>query len=172
MKRNNLTLLAASALIVAGTTYVRAADVGIVEEPPLAGERGGVRIGTLYCDLGGGVGYVVGSAKEIDCTFSPYGGGAADSYTGQVRKMGIDLGYTSGGKLVWAVFAPTAGDHAGSLGGIYKGASAEVSLFFGGGANVLVGGTSGSIHLQLLSVEGLRGINVSATGTSMTLNPG
>ena len=37
------------------------------------------------------------------------------------------------------------------------------------GGNVLVGGTSGSIHLQLLSLTGQFGLNLAATGTSMTL---
>jgi hypothetical protein len=73
-------------------------------------------------------------------------------------------------RLIWAVFAPTAGYHHGSLSGIYKGASAEATLGAGVGANVLVGGTSGSIHLQTVSVTGQLGLNVAAAGTSMTLN--
>ena len=39
------------------------------------------------------------------------------------------------------------------------------------GANALVGGTSGSINLQVLSVSGQIGLNLAATGTSMTLAP-
>ena len=41
----------------------------------------------------------------------------------------------------------------------------------GAGANLLVGGTSGSIHLQPISVSGQLGLNIAATGTSMTLQP-
>ena len=37
---------------------------------------------------------------------------------------------------------------------------------------VYVGGTSGSTHLQLLSLTGQLGLNLAATGTSMTLAPG
>jgi hypothetical protein len=40
--------------------------------------------------------------------------------------MGVDLGFTTQGRIVWAVFAPTAGYHQGSLGGLYQGATAEV----------------------------------------------
>lgn len=167
MKKFSAALMAAT--LFAGAGLARAADVQVYEEVPAAGDSGGVRIGTLACDIGGGLGYVVGSAKEVDCTYTGYNR-ESDSYSGVIRKLGIDLGYTRHGKLVWAVFAPTAGSHQGSLAGRYRGATAEATLIFGAGANVLVGGTTGSVHLQLLSVTGQRGINVAATGTSMTLN--
>lgn len=134
------------------------------------GDTGGVKVGVLRCDIGGGLGYVFGSAKEVDCTFQGRDG-STDNYTGVIRKLGVDLGYTRQSRLVWAVFAPTAGVHEGSLAGRYRGATAEATLVFGAGANVLVGGTTGSVHLQLLSLTGQRGINVAATGTSMTLRP-
>jgi len=135
-------------------------------------QRNGVRIGYLDCSIGGGVGYVIGSAKEADCVFtSTMGGEARDHYTGVVRKMGVDLGFTTRSRLIWAVFAPTAGYHHGSLAGLYQGASAEATLGAGIGANVLIGGTSGSIHLQTVSVTGQLGLNVAATGTSVTLSP-
>lgn len=142
-----------------------AADVQTYEEPD---DSGGVKIGTLSCDIGGGVGYVLGSAKEVDCTFKSTRG-KTDTYRGAIRKLGVDLGFTTRQKLVWAVFAPTAGYHRGSLSGLYEGATVEATLGAGIGGNLLVGGTSGSIHLQMLSVTGQLGLNVAATGTSMTL---
>jgi hypothetical protein len=157
-------------LSAAGTTL--AADVIYREEagPVVDDRRGGVRIGYLDCTIGSGVGYVLGSAKEADCAFrSAMGGEAIDHYTGVVRKMGIDLGFTTRTRLIWAVFAPTAGYHHGSLSGLYQGATAEATLGAGVGANVLVGGTAGSIHLQTVSVTGQLGLNVAATGTSVTL---
>ena len=69
------------------------------------------------------------------------------------------------------MFAPTAGYHRGSLGGLYGGATVEASIGAGVGANVLLGGTSGPVMLQLISVTGQIGLNVAATGTSVTLNP-
>lgn len=169
MTRKIISVLAASTMLAA-SGLAQAADVQTYEEAPAAGYSGGVRIGTLSCDIGGGLGYVIGSAKEITCSYNGYNG-ESDGYFGVIRKLGIDLGYTSHGKLVWAVFAPTAGNHRGSLAGRYRGATAEASLIFGAGANVLIGGTTGSVHLQLLSITGQRGINIAATGTSMTLNP-
>lgn len=147
-----------------------AADV-FVERSNAAEERGGVRIGTLTCDIGGGVGYVFGSAKTVDCVFqSAVGSRVAEDYSGAIRKLGVDLGFTTRGRLVWAVFAPTAGYHRGSLAGVYEGATVEATVGAGIGANLLVGGTAGSISLQTLSVTGQLGLNVAATGTSMTLN--
>ena len=131
--------------------------------------RNGVKIGYLTCDIGGGVGYVLGSAKEASCVFTSMDGARRDEYAGAIRKMGIDLGFTTRGRMVWAVFAPTAGYHSGSLGGLYQGITAEATVGAGIGANILIGGTSGSIHLQPVSVHGQMGLNVAATGTSMTL---
>jgi hypothetical protein len=168
--RKILTLaFSAASLIVAGTAAARAADMPATysEEPD---ERNGVKIGYLECDIGGGVGYVLGSAKEMDCTFhSTVGRARVDHYTGAIRKMGVDLGFTTRSRLVWLVFAPTAGYHRGSLGGLYQGATGEATVGAGVGTNILVGGTSGSIQLQTVSVTGQLGLNVAATGTSVTL---
>ncbi|KAA1180468.1 DUF992 domain-containing protein [Rhizobium tropici] len=168
--RKILTLaFSAASLIVAGTAVARAADMPTTyrEEPD---ERNGVKIGYLECEIGGGVGYVLGSAKEVDCTFhSTVGRERIDHYTGAIRKMGVDLGFTTRSRLVWLVFAPTAGYHHGSLSGLYQGATVEATVGAGVGTNILVGGTSGSIHLQTVSVTGQLGLNVAATGTSVTL---
>jgi hypothetical protein len=151
MKKILATVFAALPLLTI-TGAATAADSVIREAAPAlhgSDRVGGVRIGYLTCDIGGGVGYVLGSAKSADCIFSStMEGEALDRYTGVVRKMGVDVGFTTRGKLVWAVFAPTAGYHEGSLGGLYQGASVEASVGAGVGANVLVGGTSGSADRQ------------------------
>lgn len=159
--------LALAAPLALSAALAQAADRQRYEE---ADSYGGVKIGTLTCDVGGGIGYVLGSAKTLDCTFRAARGGSED-YQGAIRKLGVDVGFTTRGKLIWAVFAPTAGYHRGSLGGVYDGASVEATVGAGLGANVLIGGTSGSISLQLLSVTGQVGLNVAAAGTSVTLNP-
>ena len=150
-----------------------AADMTARDPAPVyedAGSRDGVKIGMLTCEVGGGLGYVLGSAKSVDCVFKSVRG-EQDAYSGVIRKMGIDVGFTTQGRIVWAVFAPTAGYHQGSLGGLYQGATAEATLVAGLGANVLVGGTSGSIQLQTVSISGQLGLNLAATGTSVTLSP-
>jgi len=173
MKKIVATALAALPLLTSGGSAI-AADV-ISRRAPVYVEpdqRDGVRIGYLDCSIGGGVGYVLGSAKEADCVFtSSIGGRPRDHYTGVIRKMGVDLGFTTRSRLIWAVFAPTAGYHHGSLAGLYQGATVEATVGAGVGANILVGGTAGSIQLQTVSVTGQLGLNLAATGTSMTLVP-
>lgn len=168
--KKTLTVGVAALVMGLGPIAAQAADLApkYVEQD----DRNGVKIGTLTCDVAGGVGYVLGSAKEIQCEFrSTTGSRSVEHYAGAVRKVGVDLGFTTKGRVVWAVFAPTAGFHRGSLAGLYQGASVEATVGAGIGANVLVGGTSGSIHLQTVSVQGQLGLNLSATGTSVTLNP-
>ncbi len=170
MKKIFALAFSAASLIVAGTAVTRAADLSPSYQEQELDQRNGVKIGYLTCEIGGGVGYVLGSAKEVDCTFhSTVGKERIDHYSGAIRKMGVDLGFTTRSKLVWVVFAPTAGYHHGSLSGLYQGATAEATLGVGIGTNILVGGTSGSIHLQTVSVTGQLGLNVAATGTSVTL---
>ncbi|MBB6487891.1 DUF992 domain-containing protein [Rhizobium lusitanum] len=168
--RKILTLaLSAVSLMVAGTAAVRAADLTTYSDEG-TDERNGVKIGYLDCEIGGGVGYVLGSAKEVECTFhSTVGKARVDHYTGAIRKMGVDLGFTTRSRLVWLVFAPTAGYHRGSLSGLYQGATVEATVGAGVGTNILVGGTAGSIQLQTVSVTGQLGLNLAATGTSVTL---
>ncbi|MGN6465319.1 MAG: DUF992 domain-containing protein [Rhizobiaceae bacterium] len=168
-----LSVASIAAVSLATLPLAAAADLGTYHEPrayPESDAGGGVRIGYLACDIGGGIGYVLGSAKEVDCVFHS-SHGRRERYIGTIRKLGVDVGFTTRGRLVWAVFAPTAGYHRGSLGGIYDGATVEATVGAGVGANVLVGGTSGSIHLQTISVQGQLGLNAAATGTSMTLHP-
>jgi hypothetical protein len=181
IKETSMKKIIASAVLgsvaLAGSSIAHAADIAPVYQPaPVvyqdAGPRDGVRVGYLDCGIGSGVGYVLGSAKSVDCVFRPAAGAApTDAYTGTIRKLGVDLGFTTNQRMIWAVVAPTAGYHQGSLGGLYKGLTAEATVGAGVGTNVLVGGTSGSVQLQTVSVTGQLGLNVAAAGTSMTLNP-
>jgi Protein of unknown function (DUF992) len=121
----------------------------------------GVRIGTLSCNVAGGWGFVFGSSKALHCTFT-HAGGPPEHYSGSISKFGVDIGYTEGGVLVWGVFAPTAGIAPGALAGHYGGATASATVGVGAGANALIGGSSRSISLQPLSIEGNTGLNVAA----------
>jgi hypothetical protein len=62
--------------------------------------------------------------------------------------------------ITWVVFAPGK-VNAGSLAGVYVGATADAAIGVGLGANVLVGGLENSIALQPLSVEGETGLNIA-----------
>jgi hypothetical protein len=121
----------------------------------------GVKVGVLNCDVAGGWGFVLGSSKDLQCTFSPVNG-VVEHYTGAVSKFGVDLGYTRGGVIVWEVVAPHAGSNRGALEGGYAGLTGSASIGVGAGAHVLVGGLHRSITLQPISITGERGLNVAA----------
>ena len=78
-----------------------------------------------------------------------------------ISKLGLDIGFTKRGVIVWGVFAPTSGYKRHALAGHYGGASAQASLVAGLGANVLVGGSGRSFALQPFSVSGQTGVNLA-----------
>lgn len=119
-----------------------------------------VKVGVLECRVAPGVGLIVGSSKALNCNFTPTGG-KAEHYTGRISKIGLDVGFTKGGVIVWGVFAPTAGYQRHALAGHYGGASAQATLVAGLGANVLVGGGNKSFALQPFSVSGQTGVNLA-----------
>jgi hypothetical protein len=127
-----------------------------------------VKAGVLTCNVASGFGFIFGSSKAVNCTFSPPGG-PPQHYVGSIDKFGVDIGYTAGGVLVWAVLAPTTSPAPGSLAGAYGGATASATAAVGVGANVLVGGSGNTISLQPLSIEGNTGLNVAAGVAALTL---
>jgi hypothetical protein len=139
---------------------VAAAAVVLVAVIPAGAQPRRVEIGTLTCSLSASVGLVVGSQRNVNCYFRPEGG-PEEAYTGTMTRIGLDVGVTGGGAIVWAVFTDT-NRYSGMLAGIYAGASAEMSIAAGLGANVLAGGSNRSVALQPLSVQGQIGLNVAA----------
>ena len=128
-----------------------------------------VRVGGLTCDTGPRVGLVLGSRQQLRCVFRSNATGRNYTYTGTIGRIGLDLGVTAGGRLLWAVFAPTSHVGRGTLRGTYVGASGNASFGIGLGANVLIGGSNRTISLQPLSVEGQIGINLAAGVARLTL---
>src|SRR5258708_5828018 len=128
----------------------------------------GVKVGSLTCNVAGGMGLVFGSTKDLTCSYEPTKA-LMEHYAGTISKWGVDIGYTGKGKLVLAVFAPTSDVRPGAIEGEYAGASAQASIGVGLSANVLVGGLDKSIALQPVSVEGSTGLNVAAGIGSISL---
>jgi hypothetical protein len=136
-----------------------AAGLSAQGTPALA--QAGVRVGTLSCNVAAGWGFIFGSSKALHCVFSG-GPGRYVHYAGSISKFGVDIGYTQGGVLVWAVFAPTANVAPGVLAGSYIGATGSATVGVGAGANVLIGGSNRTISLQPVSIEGNTGLNIAA----------
>jgi hypothetical protein len=136
---------------------------------PQAAGRSGVNVGSLTCNVAGGVGFIFGSSKDLNCLFTRTDG-IAERYTGTIKKFGVDIGFTKEAQIVWLVFAPGA-IAPGSLAGSYAGATASATVGVGAGANVLLGGSNKQITLQPVSVEGSVGLNVAAGIGEVELRP-
>ena len=122
--------------------------------------QSGANVGSLTCNVAGGIGFVFGSSKDLSCLFTRTNG-TAEKYTGSIKKFGVDVGFTKEAQMVWLVFAP--GSIApGAVAGSYGGATASATVGVGAGANVLVGGSNKQITLQPVSVEGSVGLNAAA----------
>jgi hypothetical protein len=125
----------------------------------------------LSCRTSASIGLLVGSRQGIRCRFTPDGGGRTESYTGRIGRLGLDIGVTAGGVLAWGVLMRTQRYAPGSLAGTYAGASGDIAIGIGAGANLLVGGSNNSVALQPLSVEGQVGVNLALGIAALTLIP-
>jgi hypothetical protein len=146
------------------------AAAATIAAPSFTAQAAGPKVGTLDCDISGGIGMIVTSRKEVTCMFSPSTRGPREAYIGSITKFGLDLGATTGGRMIWAVYAPTQYRH-GALAGSYGGATAEATVGAGVGANVLVGGNNRTVTLQPVSVQGQTGLNVAAGVAGLELRP-
>jgi hypothetical protein len=147
---------------------VLAAALAMVVGPSDAQPRQ-VQVGTLTCSMSASIGLILGSQKNLNCVFRGQPGEPEEAYTGTMTTIGLDIGITTGGVIVWTVFADT-NRYAGMLAGRYGGATAEVSIAAGLGANVLVGGSNRTVALQPLSLQGQMGLDIAAGIGEMELH--
>ena len=149
-----VTALAAAATLAATVT-----------SPASAQDR--IQAGELDCSLSSSIGLIVTSQRNVSCFFHG-GNGAQAAYVGTMTRIGLDVGITSGGKMVWTVFVNTD-RYQGTLAGSYVGATAEATVALGLGANVLIGGNNDSVALQPLSVQSTTGFNIAAGVSQLNL---
>src|ERR1700721_3685931 len=121
---------------------------------PAEAERSAwTQAGVLRCRLNPSIGFVIFGHQSMECRFQPVAG-PAQGYEGAINTVGLDLGVSNGGRLAWAVFGPAAGVPNGALAGEYVGASGDIGVGVGAGANVLIGGSARTFALQPLSPAG------------------
>lgn len=152
------SLFGAVGAVVVGCTITSPADAQLF------------RAGRLLCFSSARVGLIVGSTQSLRCEFHATAGHRY-IYTGRIRRVGLDIGATSGGILSWLVIAKNSRVGPGTLRGTYVGAGGSVAFGPGLGANVLIGGSRRSIALQPISIERQIGVNLAAGVTSLTLGP-
>lgn len=151
---------------------IAAASAAMLAAIPAANSQTkGMELGVLDCKVEGGAGFIVGSTKDVLCTYRPADKNLApENYHGTISKIGLDVGVTGETLITWAVLAPNADLYApGALAGDYLGASAEASAAIGAGANVLVGGSNRTFSLQPLSVQAQTGVNLAVGVTEFKL---
>ena len=138
-----------------------------------------VYIGALTCSVSGSSGYVFGSTKDLSCVYLTKDG-ASQAYDGQIRKFGIDLGFTKDGQIVWHVFQLGALVGAGmitnpaALAGNYGGEQVSVAARSSAGGNWLYGGSNNQIVLQATQIQDSRnaGYNLAYGIAEMSLSIG
>ena len=124
---------------------------------PASAQR--AQVGELICNVAPSYGVIVGSQQQLRCGFRR-ARGRTEGYRGTITRVGLDIGFKNGGRLVWAVLAdgPT---RRRALAGDYVGASGDITFGVGVGANALAGGFGRSIVLNPLSVQGQTGANLA-----------
>lgn len=127
-----------------------------------------IRAGTLTCEVAPGVGLIVGSRKEVTCSFQN-ARGELEIYDGAITRIGVDIGVTSGGRLIWNVVSGGDTLAPGALSGSYVGAGAQATVGAGLEANALVGGFRRTVTLQPLSVGTQGGLNVAGGVAELNL---
>src|SRR5262249_32056460 len=142
-------ILTASSLLILATASSLGGDLPTRYAPPPVINGGpGTKVGVLNCRLAPSIGLIVVEFQNMECVFTPDGGGPFEAYEGTMSTVGGALGFTAGGALTWGVFAPTNNMVPGSLSGAYVGASANAGFIVGVGGNFLLGGSGNSVALQ------------------------
>ena len=145
--------------------------LAFVPAGPAGAQR--VRAGVLTCDISPGLSFVIGSDKTVACNFAPEPPGPPQVYSGSISKFGLDVGATGGAVMVWAVFTDSlAPPGPAFLAGDYFGATGQVTVAAGLGANVLIGGSNNTVALQPVSVSTSVGLNVALGVAELHLRPG
>src|SRR5262245_33423963 len=131
---------------------------------------GWTQAGMLNCRVNPSIGFIIAGHQSMECRFTQ-SGLPPQAYEGALNMVGLNIGISAGGVLGWAVFSPTVGPPPGALAGEYVGASGDIGIGLGVGANVLIGGSGRTIALQPLSLEGSVSLNVALGVSALKLRP-
>jgi hypothetical protein len=143
--------------------------LALMATPPVAQQQYS-RNGLLSCTMAPTIGLIIGSHQTMRCEFKPERG-TPEYYGGAMSRIGLDLGFTAGGQMAWAVLTNAEVPLRGGLAGTYVGGSGDIALGIGVGANVLIGGNNKSVALQPVSIEGQVGINLALGIANFQLRP-
>jgi hypothetical protein len=160
MMLKTCSTVAALALIA-----VLGAPAGAQSPPPWT------QAGMLRCVVNPSIGFIIAGHQSMECRFTQNAPIPPQAYEGALNMIGLNIGITAGGVFAWAVLAPTVGIPAGALAGEYVGASGDIGLGLGLGANVLIGGSGRTFALQPVSLEGSVAVDVALGVSALKLRP-
>ena len=126
--------------------------------PAAAQVPGRTQVGALACTLAPSIGFIVGGHQAMACRFTPSGPFPPQAYSGMINTVGLDIGFSAGGTMGWAVFAPSEGPPAGALAGVYVGATATPAS---GAWRQRPFGAQRARSLSTPPVEGQIGVNLA-----------
>jgi hypothetical protein len=118
---------------LAATMLLAPAFASAQQPPP------GVQAGMLTCNLAPSIGPIVAERQRMSCRYVPNGAYPLQDYNGVMNTVGLELGISAGGVMVWGVFAPGHGAPIGALAGEYVGASGDVAVEGQAGLKVSLG---------------------------------
>jgi hypothetical protein len=141
--------------------------------PPIGAQSPAwTQAGMLRCVVNPSIGFIIAGHQSMECRFIPNAPNyPPQAYAGALNMIGLNIGISAGGVFGWAVLAPTVGIPAGALAGEYVGASGDIGLGLGAGANVLVGGSGRTFALQPVSLEGSIAVDVALGVSALKLRP-
>ena len=76
-------------------SYLAITIVTAVGANSASAESRRIQVGTLTCSLSSSVGMVVGSQRNVSCTFRGGAGEPDEPYTGTMTRFGLDVGVTT-----------------------------------------------------------------------------
>ena len=82
-------------------TVIAAVALVMIVKPADAQPRR-IQVGTLTCSVSAGVGLIVGSQRNVNCLLKGQPGEPEEAYTGTMTRVGLDVGVTTGGAIIWA----------------------------------------------------------------------
>src|SRR5262245_57593362 len=100
MRGSLMALMGAVALVAGSAVH---AQTPAAPGTPQAAGKSGANVGSLQCNVAGGMGFVFGSSKELNCVFARTDG-VGEKYTGTIKRYGVDIGFTKESTIIWLVF--------------------------------------------------------------------
>lgn len=130
-----------------------------------------VQSGLLECRGDVATAYGFGSSRKVRCEFRP-SAGMVQYYVGTMERVGLDIGISDQGSMLWGVLGTSPNLADGALAGRYVGVTSGFALGPGFSANMLASeDATRQVTLQPVSVSADSGLSLSIAGASLTLVP-